>query len=352
MQTVNDSTLESIKRHNISLTSYEELQRRFTRDGVETYSDLIIGLPGETFDSFADGVSRLIENGQHNRIQFNNLSILPNAEMGDPEYQAKYGMVTVRTRVHNVHGTLEVDADDIYETQDLVIATRAMPLADWRRSRTFSWMSALLHFDKLMQIPLIVAHEISGITYRQMIEAFMNGRVEAYPLLREIRDLLMDAARAIQEGGPEYLYSEPWLNMFWTADEYVFIKLTAEKRLDQFYREAGALLRQLLAERATSVPLAVIDQAIELNRQLVKQPFCRNDATVELDYDVWKFYRDQLSGRDARIERRPVMYQIDRSAQVWTDFGAWCRDVVWYGSRKGAYLYGNRVVHNEIAGHH
>ena len=83
------TTLEAIKRDNISLGTYMELQRRFTRDKVETYSDLILGLPGETYESFVKGVDQLIENGQHNRIQFNNLSILPNAEMGDPAYQAQ-----------------------------------------------------------------------------------------------------------------------------------------------------------------------------------------------------------------------------------------------------------------------
>ncbi|MBI3513721.1 MAG: cobalamin B12-binding domain-containing protein [Proteobacteria bacterium] len=352
MQSVNEGTLESIKRDNISLGSYEELQRRFTRDRIETYSDLIIALPGETFDTFADGVSRLIENGQHNRIQFNNLSILPNAEMGDPAYQEKYGMVTVRTRVHNVHGSLEVDADGIYETQDLVIATHAMPLADWRRARTYGWMSALLHFDKLMQIPFIVAHEISGISYRQMIEAFMNEAADDYPLLRGIRDLMLEAAAAIQGGGSEYIYSQDWLNMFWPADEYVFIKLTAEGSLDQFYSEAGGLLRRLVGERGATLPLELIDQAIRLNQSLIKRPFSRDDATVKLDYDIWKFYQDRLIGRDASLERKPIAYQIDRTSQHWTDFGTWCREVVWWGSRKGAYLYGNRPVHAEIAGHH
>ena len=156
-----------------------ELQRRFTRDRVETYSDLILGLPGETYESFVRGVDQLIENGQHNRIQFNNLSILPNAEMGDPAYQAKYGMVTVESKIINIHGErVELD-DDVPEVQDLVIATAAMPLADWRRTRVFCWMTALLHFDKLFQIPLILAHGISGIPYRDMIEAFMRGRSRA-----------------------------------------------------------------------------------------------------------------------------------------------------------------------------
>ena len=87
MQSTDPNTLLAVKRDNISLETYMELQRRFTNDGVETYSDLILGLPGETYDSFVRGVDTLISSGQHNRIQFNNLSILPNAEMADPAYR-------------------------------------------------------------------------------------------------------------------------------------------------------------------------------------------------------------------------------------------------------------------------
>ena len=43
----------SIKRDNISLDAYQEVQRRFAAEGVATYSDLILGLPGETYESFA-----------------------------------------------------------------------------------------------------------------------------------------------------------------------------------------------------------------------------------------------------------------------------------------------------------
>ena len=84
MQSVDPTTLKNIKRDNISLDTYFELARRFTADNVETYSDLILALPGETYESFCNGVDKLICRGQHNRIQFNNLSILPNAEMGNP----------------------------------------------------------------------------------------------------------------------------------------------------------------------------------------------------------------------------------------------------------------------------
>ncbi|MBI1776510.1 MAG: cobalamin B12-binding domain-containing protein [Proteobacteria bacterium] len=213
LQSVDMHTLESIKRQNISLATYEELQKRFTRDNVATYSDLIIGLPGETYDAFVDGVARVIEGGQHNRIQFNNLSILPNAEMGDPAYQAKYGMVTVPTKIINVHGSLEEDIDGIAEMQQLVIATRAMPKEDWRRTRTFAWMTALLHFDKLLQIPLVVAHEVSGVGYRRLIEAFTEVDSSEYPLIASIRDFFLAEAQSIQDGGHELVYSPDYLGM-------------------------------------------------------------------------------------------------------------------------------------------
>jgi len=86
MQTVDAHTLKEIKRDNISTEDYQELQKRFTNDGIATYTEFILGLPGDTYKSFADGVSSVIESGQHNRIQFNNLSILPNAEMAEPDY--------------------------------------------------------------------------------------------------------------------------------------------------------------------------------------------------------------------------------------------------------------------------
>ena len=50
LQSVNAMTLASINRANISSETYRELQRRFASDGVYTYTDLILGLPGETYE--------------------------------------------------------------------------------------------------------------------------------------------------------------------------------------------------------------------------------------------------------------------------------------------------------------
>jgi radical SAM superfamily enzyme YgiQ (UPF0313 family) len=354
MQSVDMTTLEAIKRDNISLGTYMELQRRFTRDKVETYSDLILGLPGETYESFVKGVDQLMENGQHNRIQFNNLSILPNAEMGDPAYQAKYGMITVESKIINIHGErVELD-DDVPEVQDLVIATAATPLDDWRRTRIFCWMTALLHFDKLFQIPLILAHGISGISYRDMIEAFMAADPKRFPTIAEINAFFENEARSIQKGGSEYVFSREYLNIFWPADEYIFVKLTAEGKFDAFYAEAGKLLSETVQARSSGLPLEIVGEAVRLNHALVHQPFARTDLEVSLTYDLLDYWHKVRGGEQALLRKVPLIVEIDRTSRPYVDFQTWCREIVWWGNKKGAYLYSPRALEitPELAGHY
>ncbi len=336
LQSTDPTTLKDIKRANISSESYQELQSRFARDGIETYTDLILGLPGETYDTFADGVSTIIANGQHNRIQFSNLSVLPNAEMGDPEYQRRYGMALIESKTVNMHGSLAATPDEILQTQFLVIATETMPKDAWIRSRVFAWTAALLHFDKTLQIPLILLHNLCSISYREMIEKFLQAPEETYPVLCHIRQFFDEHALGIQCGRPEYVRSEEWLNIWWPADEYTLIRLCAEGRLGEFYKEAENLLIDLLREKSLRAPEGTLNDAVRLNQSLIKLPFQSEDAYLTLSYNVWEFYRSALTSPDTPLQQAESRYHIDRTSHAWNSWNDWCREVIWYGNKRGA----------------
>lgn len=95
LQTIDETALKNIGRRNISLDSFRKLQRKFNCNHIETYTDILQGLPGETYDSFTNGVSQIIDMGQHNRIRFGTLFILPNAPMSNPQYQKKHELIIV-----------------------------------------------------------------------------------------------------------------------------------------------------------------------------------------------------------------------------------------------------------------
>jgi hypothetical protein len=352
MQSLFEPALINIKRENISLKTYEVLQQRFTHDGVATYSDLILGLPGETYDSFSEGICTLIANGQHNRIQFNNLSVLPNAEMGDPNYQRKYGMELVESEILNVHGVFAASEDHITEVQELVIATHSMPRKHWIKARVFSWMTALLHFDKLLQLPFVILHSIAGISYHDLIEQFLLVNPAKYPLIKEIRDHFFLRAEDIQNGGPEYYYSEDHLGIWWPDDEYQLICLSVKGKLSGFYNEACSILTNLLitSNKKNYVPL--LKESLSLNQALLKQPNFSNDIEINLKNNTLDIYSSALRGIPIPLISKQTTHCIKRSSYVWSTWESWCREVVWYGNKKGDYLYGSTSIDKHYAGHY
>jgi radical SAM superfamily enzyme YgiQ (UPF0313 family) len=351
MQSLDNETLKNIKRDNISLDTYLELSNLFAKDGVETYSDLILGLPGETYDSYAKGIETLISAGQHNRIQFNNLSILPNAEMGDPEYLSHFKMKIVRSQIVNIHGSREILEDDVMEMQDLVVATYSMNEKDWRRARALSWMIAFLYFDKLVQIPIAMLRSLEEVPSRAVFEKFMDVDAKEYPVIGRVRDLFLSEALSIQQGGLEYKFSDKWLNIYWPADEYAYIDLVESNLFDDFYKEVKLLLYDFCSSE-------VIKEAVELNQNLVSRPFIATDTTVKTTHNVYECWQSILEGQPADLKKGEYSYRILRSQRHYTDFQLWNQEVVWWGNKKGAYLYsvenltGSEVTNGrQLAGH-
>ena len=354
MQSLDPETLKNIKRDNISLDTYLELAKRFTKDKVETYSDLILALPGETYDTFVNGVDMLISSGQHNRIQFNNLSVLPNAEMGNPEYIRKFGMQVIESKIINIHGSNVEIEDDVQEMQDLVVSTNSMPPEDWRKTRAFCWMTAFIYFDKVLQIPILICHEIYNIPYRIIIEAFMKVDENRYPTLSYIRNFFLREAASIQNGGEEYVYSKEWLGIYWPSDEYIFIYLTVDNEWENFYNESTLLLKEILYDTGNEFDLLILEQSISLNRNLISQPFIFEDMEITCGFNFIEFYEAIKNGQDLNLQKGNFVYKILKSKSSFTTLDQWCREVVWWGNKKGAYLYRNEPTKFEpvLDGHY
>jgi radical SAM superfamily enzyme YgiQ (UPF0313 family) len=351
MQSMDTETLKAIKRDNISLDSFKEIQRRMKSDGIQATTDIILALPGETYDSFANGVDELITNGQHDRILFYHLTILPNAEMADPAYQEAFGMEMVQSRSINIHGSRKEIEHDVPELQEVVVATNTLSRADWVRMRVFSWMTAFLHFDKVLQIPLLVTHALTGISYREIIELFAEGQFgNDFPTLQSVQSFMIEKARSIQAGGEEFCHSSEWLDMWWPSDEYALIDLVATGRRAAFYGEAALAFESLLDRHGKEEYKEVIRESLWLNAAMFKLPGVRRTADFALRFNTWQLYQKALSGEAVAVRQEDSIIMIEREQETWPSLTDWARHVVWYGSKRGAYLYGTTSTLH-LAGH-
>jgi radical SAM superfamily enzyme len=62
-QTMSPVASKNVERTNVSMQHYTDLMKRYNAADIPTYTELILGLPGETYRSFADGMNMLMEAG-------------------------------------------------------------------------------------------------------------------------------------------------------------------------------------------------------------------------------------------------------------------------------------------------
>lgn len=336
-QSLDKTTLDNTDRPPRSLEIFKDLQKKFNRDGIETFTEILLGLPGETYNSFISGICYLIENGQHNCIRSGNICILPNAPMADPEYIKKHGLLLVEAECTTQHTSIHASSDAIKETQLQIIGSKTMPKDDWVKSKIFFWWSLLVYFDKLLQIPILLIQKNFHFDYKNIFELFMIEDTIRYPIISGIQKFFYERAIDSQNGGEEFCPSYEWLNMYWQADKYIFIELITKNKIEKFYKEAKNLLYEYLQRQKSEV--AYLSESIVLNNYLIKKPFQKEDTRLQLNYNIWENYRSALTMHKIDLKKGKYDYHIDCTKKKWDTLDDWLREVVWYGSRQGAYLY-------------
>ena len=131
----------------------------------------------------------------------------------------------------------------------------------------------------------------------------------------------------------------------------MFIKVVKEKYLDRIYKEAKDEVESLLRSRAVDYSKKLVEDTFSLNHDLIKLPFKTKDSNVTYSYNIWEYYRSLLVGKDIKLVEKPSTYLIDRTTEKWLTWNDWYKKVVWYGNKKGAYLYsavGEPTKPNEV----
>ena len=87
-QSTDPTTLEAIERSNISLDHYLALAADFRRRGHPLQGDLLLGLPGQTFETYKADLQFMLDHEIVARTW--PVQVLPNAPMNAPEYRERF----------------------------------------------------------------------------------------------------------------------------------------------------------------------------------------------------------------------------------------------------------------------
>ena len=171
VQSMNDPTLDAIKRKNMNINNIGHLLELSKQYNINTYTEVILGLPLETLESWINGLIQLLDLGQHQSIDIWFAQILENSEMASIEYRKKYGIETV---VVEDYMNLEQSQDSIKETLEIVSATDTMSTDDIVNGYLYAWMIIHFHITGYSQIIAKYANNVHDIGYRKYYDKFLS----------------------------------------------------------------------------------------------------------------------------------------------------------------------------------
>ena len=129
---------------------FKKIYAKYRETGTRTYSELILGLPGETYRSFISGLAEIFRLGQHFVFEIYPCIILPNAELGRADMLEKFSIKTVPAQFVRSH--CEASEFDLPEYNNIVVETNTLSREEWIRASVFYNLVKSFHGYGLLRL--------------------------------------------------------------------------------------------------------------------------------------------------------------------------------------------------------
>lgn len=334
LQSLNPTVLKNINRKSISMELFAEMMALYNEANIAMYAELILGLPGETYESFCKGISTLLEAGQHNALNLHALVLLPNSHMADPGYVKKYGIKTVKAEFSQFH--CEKAENDIPEYYDLVVATDTMDTAMWARSTLFFIFIQTFHQLGLLHFFAVYLFYEKGVEYQDFYKGLIEwSAINKNTLCGHIYGEFIDKLRGVPEGkGSRTYINELYGNIVWPLEEGAFLDILPCSEL--FYDEIKDFLSDF------NIESSVFNNLMTYQTGMMKRPM-KYEADISLDYDFHRYFSKIYVHAHSNLEpvKNILHLKDDNCAKTWKDYAI---ENVWYGRNDSRTLFRDITV--------
>ena len=170
VQSMNEPTLKSIKRKNMSINKISEQIEKSKKYGVKTYTELILGLPEETLDSWKDGFAQILECGQHDSIDVWFCQMFGDTDLNSSLSREVHGIKTIKAEDY-----MSFSKEDygIKEVIELISETNTMSNDELIEAYLYGWLVIQFHIAGYTQ--LVAKHLNSfGMGYRSFYDKLFD----------------------------------------------------------------------------------------------------------------------------------------------------------------------------------
>lgn len=124
VQSMDQNVLKNIRRANISTAKMIELAPTIKKYDIRTTSEIIMGLPGETYQSHIDGIKELID-AEMDYIVIHSCMLLDGSEMATPQERKKWNFKTKFRIIPRDFAKLS-SGKNICEIEEIIVGSNVM----------------------------------------------------------------------------------------------------------------------------------------------------------------------------------------------------------------------------------
>ena len=176
LQTGDDNVLEIIKRKNLKINVLEDIVELANKNNIPLLTELIVGLPGETKETWNAGLEKIIQSGI-TQLEVFKLALLVNAPMMD-EQAEEYEYKTFSsydyfydTSEENIVSEIE---QGIGENIQIVLSNNLISEQDMRDILKFTWFLIGMYSGGITRLIVDYLHRSKNIPYIEFHQQLYN----------------------------------------------------------------------------------------------------------------------------------------------------------------------------------
>jgi radical SAM superfamily enzyme YgiQ (UPF0313 family) len=288
-QSFNENVQRAILRDNIKVDVYRKLKASFHLKKLPTYTELILGLPEETLETFMEGIDQALSPRLEDQLSIYLCVILENTHLQLPEIIERYGVESRECAVGLNRRRFKYPR---FGVDEIVVATRAMPLSDWKRAYEIAFACTTLYNLRVAFFVIVFLNHEFGIKVTDFIRFVIDavdqnpGKYPAFENairhLRRNRQMILDNVASVSpvEGGDGVALTPH------EAMAFLFYS-----NMLQTYSDLRAIVRSCCEENAYAVSDEVLDDLINYQRARIpvfdpKQTFYRFRSNIPAYLDA------------------------------------------------------------------
>ena len=339
VQSLDTNTLNIIKRANIKFDAFSELTETFRNNKIPTYTELIMGLPGETLDTFKDGLENIAQT-KIDTVFIYNCTILPNAPMNVPEYREKYKIQSVLSPIMLVHSSIH-NRGSHQEYEEIVTATNTCSLDELKETYLYSWCYLTLQSLGILEHVTNFYNNSFNLGYIKFFEIFLEFCSAKKSVFSEEFDRIIEFRNNGYAGKGWDEYDPKIGEIIWPIEEASWLRISFNEQ--KLLTSIGLLLEFLENKLNLKNSKKLLDDLAKFQVFMLTTRDNKNKINSQnFDFD-WKNY----FMNNCKLTEKNVVYSYDNLV-IESNPAKWSYKTIWYGRRSKDYKCGMSILQDKI----